>query len=97
MAPFIDMSSSNAMEQEELQPLALFKAGQQAIIAAIEPGEASIMAIRMGLVTGECITVLNRQPGGATVIRHANAELALGRPLCQGILVRVSTTTQLTG
>jgi Fe2+ transport system protein FeoA len=71
-----------------VRALSTCRSGELVEVISVDHGEASVMALRMGLVAGEVITVLNRQLGGPMVIRQANAELALGQNLCRAIQVK---------
>ena len=48
-------------------------------------------AMRFGIEIGECITIINKLPGGPIVIQKNQQQIAIGRELAKVIQIKVVT------
>ena len=61
--------------------------GTMVKIDRIDDEQMAMMAIRLGIATGEIIQVASKVPAGPMVIRRGRVDIALGRELCKSIYV----------
>lgn len=61
--------------------------GSDWAITAIDDPQIALMALRLGIQAGQRVILTARVPGGPSVIRCGEQEIALGRAICQGIEV----------
>ena len=70
-----------------IMQLAHATVGQTYRISSITDEQTALMAIRLGLFEGETIQVMRKIPGGPFVLLRGASEIALGRALCQHIVL----------
>lgn len=68
--------------------LAQAHVGDTLLVTEIADPQAATMAMRLGISVGEVLTLAAKIPGGPLVVSHGSMELALGREVCEGILVQ---------
>lgn len=61
--------------------------GDTVYIKDISDPQAAMVALRLGISTGEILHLAAKVPGGPLVIRRGDMEIALGREICRGIEV----------
>ena len=66
-------------------------AGQPLRIVQLTDTTSAANATRLGLIEGAVLHCVATIPGGPVVIKLGGMELAIGRSLCQTILVSVNT------
>lgn len=63
--------------------------GSRLIVRKIPDGRSRTLLIRLGIVEGEEIRVVERMPGGTVVIEKNRSEIAIGAALARTIRVEV--------
>ena len=77
------------MEQKQLRPLSMVKAGQTVKLVRINAGRGlNSRLAAMGLVPDVEITVVNSEHPGPFVISAKGSKMMLGRGMAQKIMVR---------
>lgn len=77
----IDKKHSVAM------PLNLAAKGSRLIVVAIPPGRIRTQLIRLGILEGEAMRVIERMPGGTVVVEKNRREIAIGAALAKTLMV----------
>ena len=57
------------------------------VVVAVPPGRSRTQLIRLGILEGEAIRVIERMPGGTVVIEKNRREIAIGAALAKTLLV----------
>ena len=68
-------------------PLNTAAKGSRLIVVAVPPGRSRTQLIRLGILEGEAIRVIERMPGGTVVIEKNRREIAIGAALAKTLLV----------
>jgi Fe2+ transport system protein FeoA len=68
-------------------PLDTAAKGSRLLVVAIPPGRSRTQLIRLGILEGEAIRVIERLPGGTVVIEKNRREIAIGAALAKNLLV----------
>lgn len=76
------------MAQSLSQTLNSAQLGQSVIIQAIDNPEAQSQVIRLGLMVGDSVVLVNRVLGGPTIIQKGYLEVAFGQELATQIQVK---------
>jgi ferrous iron transport protein A len=75
------------MENSTIVPLHTVPKGQRVRVVEVPEGKSRAQLIRLGILTGEQMTCLNRLPGGTMLIEKNRQEIAIGFALACTILV----------
>jgi Fe2+ transport system protein FeoA len=68
-------------------PLDSAAKGSRLVIVEIPPGRSRMQLIRLGILEGEAVRVIERMPGGTVVIEKNRREIAIGAVLARTLLV----------
>lgn len=63
--------------------------GDELLVKQIPDPTAATVAMRLGISSGEILTLAAKIPGGPLVVTRGDMEIALGREICKGIEVEV--------
>jgi Fe2+ transport system protein FeoA len=61
--------------------------GSRLIVVGVPPGRSRMQLIRLGILEGEAIRVIERMPGGTMVVEKNRREIAIGAALAKTLLV----------
>jgi Fe2+ transport system protein FeoA len=61
--------------------------GDMVLIKDITDPQAAMVAVRLGISSGEILQLAAKVPGGPLVVMRGDMEIALGRDICRSIEV----------
>lgn len=68
-------------------PLDMAAKGSRLVVVDVPAGKSRTQLIRLGVLEGEAIRVIERMPGGTVVIEKNRQEIAIGAALAKAIQV----------